>query len=139
MRQSSPAIMMGKKLIYDQVASNLQGSNSDCYRFWEVIGGIEGETCLESNHSSELWCKNVTLFPCADRTILCNPLPSFLNTTVQMLQEPETGNFTVFNTSISLTCPNENFYFDYSVPANLVSFFYSTNINETTLTCNKDG
>ena len=109
------------------------------FRVWHVTGGILGETCATSENSTELWCRNVTLFPCVDRTIHCNNIPTFLNNQVEILDEPEPGILTVWNTSLSLTCPTLNWYFDYSVPANLVSFYYSNNINQTTLTCNKDG
>ena len=108
------------------------------YRFWEVLGGVEGETCSSSGHATEHWCKSVQIFPCVDRTIHCNAIPSFLNNEVTILNEEEEGSLTILGTSIGLTCTGENYYFDFSVPDDLVSFYYSNNVNETTITCNKD-
>jgi len=49
------------------------------------------------------------------------------------------GSTTILGTSIKFQCPLKNWYFNYSVPANLTSFYYSKNINNSTLTCNAFG
>ena len=54
-----------------------------------------------------------------------------------MVAQPNSENEYEYGTEIQFTCPNYKHYFDYSVPDNLVSFYYSTNINTTTLTCNE--
>jgi hypothetical protein len=42
-------------------------------------------------------------------------------------------------TSIEYTCPERNFYFDYPVGSNFVSYYYTNNINDINVTCNHDG
>ena len=107
------------------------------FRFWEITGGVEGDICPESDHADN-WCKDVTIAPCVDRTVHCNAIPSFLNNNVTLLNEPREGSLTIVGTSIVLSCTEENFYFDYSVPNDLISFHYSNNVKLTTITCNKD-
>ena len=102
-----------------------------------VTNAMPGETCIGPQPDGT--CLEVYIPDCVDRTIYCNPLPSFENATVELLNEPEVGSPNLLDTSYNLTCQEKNNYFDYSVPANLVSFYYSTNINEMTLTCLKEG
>ena len=53
------------------------------------------------------------------------------------LIQPNGENDYEYGTEVQFTCPQSKHYFDYSIPADLVSFFYSTNINTITLSCNK--
>lgn len=98
---------------------------------------MPGETCIGPQADGS--CSDVYIPDCVDRTIYCNPLPSFSNAAVDILNEPDPLSPNILNSSYRLTCTGDNHYFDYSVPTDLVSFYYSTNINETTLTCLKEG
>ena len=41
-------------------------------------------------------------------------------------------------TSIFYSCPERNYYFDYSVGNNFTSFYTTVNINSINVTCNQD-
>ena len=79
------------------------------------------------------------MFPCVDRTVQCSILPSFLNIDVEYLHGQVEDEVPLWNTTVQLTCSEENYYFDFPVPDDLVSFHYSNNINSTTLACNEFG
>jgi hypothetical protein len=53
-----------------------------------------------------------------------------------ILSQPNPLNLIQLGTSVRLTCSNQNWFFDYQVPVNLTSFYYSNNIKSATLTCN---
>ena len=112
--------------------------NKDTYWVFED-GYVEGETC-SSAKTDEMWCKSVVQPNCVDRTVRCGALQSvFGGADKELLAEPNPDDHTEYGTSIRLTCPQRNYYFDFSVPSDLVSYFYSNNINETVITCNRDG
>ena len=73
---------------------------------------------------------------CVDRTVYCTPLSAPANSTKSIISQPNINNLVELGTSVKYTCTLPNWYFNYSVPANLTSFYYSTNINNSTLTCN---
>lgn len=106
-------------------------------RLWVVNGGIQGETCL-SQHPTELWCDDVTVLPCVDRTIRCNQIPTFPGANMTQVSEPVIGDKTIAYSAFDVTCTERNHYFDYSVPANVPSFYFATNINWTSFFCNHD-
>ena len=61
----------------------------NCYSKWTVEGGIQGETCsdsetasrsgnsqtLETGEKGNLWCENVIIPDCEDRTVNCTAPP----------------------------------------------------------------
>ena len=108
-------------------------------RYWVIENGaVEGETC-ESSRTDAVWCKNVVQPMCVDRTIRCNPLqPMFWDTDMEMLKEVATNDHREYGTSIRLTCPQRNYFFDFSTEPDLISYYYSNNINDTVITCNKE-
>ena len=57
---------------------------------------------------------------------------------MEYLVEPNPSDRTEVNTSVRVTCPDRNHHFDFAVADDLVSYFYSLNINDTVLTCNHD-
>ena len=109
-------------------------------REWAIANGMRGENCVSSTHATDNICKDVWQPQCVDRTIRCNPLQeNFGITDVEILSAPNPSDLTEAGTDIKLSCLNHNYYFDFSVPEDLVSFYYSNNINVTTMYCNKDG
>ena len=106
-------------------------------RFWEVDYSVSGSggTCQSMQPDGS--CTSVYIPACVDRTVYCNPLTTPGNSSKSILAQPNPLNQVELGTSMRFTCPLPNYYFNYSVPSNLTSFFYSTNINSTTLTCNK--
>lgn len=108
-------------------------------RNWAVENGIRGENCQDSVHATENVCETVVQPECVDRTIRCNPLQNtFHRTDVEQINTPNPNDLTEYGTELKLSCPNTNYYFDFSVPDDLISFYYSLNINVTSLFCNKD-
>ena len=61
------------------------------------------------------------------------------NTSKSILAQPNPLSETILGTSIRFTCSDRNWYFNYSVPVDLKSFYYSTNYNNSTMTCNPYG
>ena len=104
-------------------------------RFWEVDHPAEGETCLGQQPNNT--CQAVAIPKCVDRNVYCSAVPAPANASVLTL--PVDNNPQKVGTVIQFTCPDRNWFFNYSVPANLISFYYSTNINVTSVTCNTHG
>ena len=54
------------------------------YSLWTVEGGINGETCVDSEtrEGDVLWCDRVLIPDCEDRTIACTepPMPKQCST-----------------------------------------------------------
>ena len=108
------------------------------FRYWEVDHPKQGETCLSQQPDGS--CKSVYIPSCVDRTVYCSsPLPNPKNSNFTFLVQPNPNNLLQLGTSFSISCPIEHWYFNYSVPKNLTSYYYSNNINNTTLSCNKYG
>ena len=117
-------------------------TNLTCFLYsqWAITNGIRGENCATSTHATDNVCEDVIQPQCVDRTIRCNPLPGgFGNEEITVVASPNTDDLTEFGTIIQWACPDKFHYFNYSIPADLISFHYSTNINETAFTCNQDG
>ena len=55
---------------------------------------------------------------------------------MSILNQPNPSSLVQVGTSVRFTCDNHDWFFDYSVPKDIVSYYYSTNIDSTTLTCN---
>lgn len=106
---------------------------------WTISNGVIGESCPSSSHPTDNVCSEISQPLCVDRTIRCTPLPDFGISDVAVLNAPNSDDLTEFGTIIQVTCLGRNHYFDFSVPDDLISFYYSTNINQTTFTCNRDG
>ena len=62
----------------------------------------------------------------------------FFTANIDVITAPNPNDLTENGTTLELTCTQRNHYFDFSVPDDLISFFYSENINRTVLTCNQD-
>jgi hypothetical protein len=103
-------------------------------RFWEADNSMKGETCLSQQADGS--CKSIAIPSCVDRTVYCSKLPAPKNSTIINLNGTNPKNLPQLGTSVRFTCPSKNWYFNYSIPGNLMSFYYSTNINNMTLTCN---
>ena len=103
--------------------------------YWEYDNGIEGETCI--NKQPDGTCERVFIPDCHDRSVYCKSLTTPGNATKALIAQPNIDNEYEFGTKIQFTCQQHKHYFDYSVQEDLVSFFYSTNINQITLTCNE--
>ena len=109
------------------------------FRRWTVTNGIDGETCTNWNkNSTELMCDNVNIPACADRTIYCTLPPKPEGATWNILNAPNPSNLGEYLTSLVIYCPDTKHYFDYPVGPNFTSFYYTTNINSISLTCNQD-
>ena len=103
--------------------------------YWEYDNGIDGETCI--NEQPDGTCETIVIPDCQDRSVYCKPLATPANSSKYIIEQPNADNEFEYGTKIQFTCPQYSHYFDYSVPEDLVSFFYSTNINTTTLSCNE--
>ena len=103
-------------------------------RFWEADNSMKGETCLRQQADGP--CKSIAIPSCVDRTVYCSNLPTPKNSTIITVNVTNPKNQSQLGSSIRMTCPDGNWYFNYAIPKNLTSFYYSTNINTTTLTCN---
>ena len=95
---------------------------------------MKGETCMSQQIDGS--CKSIAIPSCVDRMVYCSKLPLPKNSTTEILNETNPKSMLQLGTSVRFTCPGKNWYFNYSFPKNLVSFYYSTNINNMTLTCN---
>ena len=107
-------------------------------RFWEIVTPTVNESCNGVQPDGS--CKSVFVPDCVDRTVYCKevtPIPK--NSTIQILNQPNQKTLTEMLSSFRVSCPNRNWFFNYSVPANLKSFYYSTNIKNITVTCNVYG
>jgi hypothetical protein len=102
---------------------------------WEVDYPAEGETCLSQQDDKS--CKSIYIPKCVDRNVYCTPVTVPANSSV--IQLPVGGSLVRMGASVRFTCTADNWFFNYSVPSNLTSFYYSTNIKTTTLTCNPYG
>ncbi len=102
---------------------------------WEVDYPADGETCqgLQSDGS----CKSISIPKCVDRNVYCNAVAFPANATIAKL--PVDGNIQKLGAVLKFTCPIAYWFFNYSIPKNLISYYYSNNINVTTLTCNTHG
>ena len=102
--------------------------------------GIIGETCSDfKSDDNELWCENVYIPDCADRTIRCSKPPSNpIMSEVKILYETDPNITDVYKTHIEYTCPQWQHYFDYPVENPFISFFYTNNIDKIEIVCNKD-
>ena len=109
-------------------------------RRWLITDGVRGENCDPSLDANDNVCQDVTQPQCVDRTIRCTALPTnFGNADISVINAPNPDDPTEYGTVIQWTCLGRNHYFNFSVPDDLISFYYSNNINVTTLTCNRDG
>lgn len=109
----------------------------DFLRTWvSDVYANSGETCV--NKLSDGSCQSIFIPDCEDRNVYCSSLQKPANASKAFLAQPVPG-LNIFGTVVTFTCTNRNWYFNYSVPANLVSYYYSNNMNTATLTCNSFG
>jgi len=92
------------------------------------------ETCFDPQSDGS--CKQIYIPDCVDRTVYCSQLPSPSGAIMSVLAQSNSKNLSQLGTSVMFSCPLEEWYFNYSTPLNLTSYFYSKNIKNTTLTCN---
>ncbi len=104
------------------------------FSFWFADYQAPNETCFDSQSDGS--CKEIYIPDCVDRTVYCSQLPSPDNANLTVLTQTNSKNFNQLGSSVMLSCPWEDWYFNYSTPINLTSYFYSTNIKNMTLTCN---
>ena len=104
------------------------------FRFWLADYQAPNETCFDSQTDGS--CKEIFIPDCVDRTVYCSQLPYPENANLTVLTQTDSKNLSQLGTSLMFSCPLENWYFNYSTPHNLTSYFYSNNIKNTTLTCN---
>ena len=105
-------------------------------RTWSVSNGLE-EICVGRQPDGR--CKTLNIPDCEDRTIRCSAVPNLWNGVKVILNEIDPDDHTVYGTRFTVGCTEKNFYFDYSVPDDLISFYFSNNINLTTFYCNMNG
>ena len=109
------------------------------FRYWTVENGINGETCADKNvEDDELWCEDVVIPECVDRAILCTPPPMPARANIIYNKRPDPQRFE-FKTEIQYQCPDRNHYFDYPVPDDFISFYYTDNIDTIDISCTQDG
>ena len=126
--ESQPSFAFTENVDNITIACNYSG-------YWEYNAGIDGETCI--NQQPDGTCERIVIPECHDRSIYCKPLVTPGNASKELIVQPNPDNELEYLTKIQFTCPQTGHYFDYAVPPDLVSFYYSTNIKTTTLTCNE--
>ena len=122
-------------------STNINTTTLTCneYTYWTVENGINGETCADKEpNDDELWCEYVDIPSCVDRAILCSTPPMPARATIDFINRPDPDRYE-FKTEIHYKCPGRNYYFDYDVPEDFVSFSYTDNINAISVTCTEDG
>ena len=105
--------------------------------FWDVDYQIEGETCINKQPSGA--CEKLFIPECVDRNVYCSDLSTPTDSSRLILNQPNPLSEKVYSTKIELSCPEINWYFDYALPTPFISFYFSTNINKATFTCNQYG
>ena len=102
-------------------------------------GGVDGESCTQSENDTALWCEHFLSPMCVDRTIRCAAPPLPPNTNITFIVAPNPDDYSEVNTTIHYFCPEDKHYFNYPVGPDFVSYYYSTNLNDIKMTCNNDG
>ena len=103
------------------------------------MGGLDGESCVQSESTSELWCEHFISPMCVDRTVRCAAPPLPANTEITFLNVTNPDDYSEMGTRIRYRCPGNKNYFDYPLPDDFVSYFHSVNLNEMEMSCNMDG
>ena len=118
---------------------------------WAADGGIKDETCVNKKafpnttvDDSELWCENLYIPDCEDRSILCTepPLPlekSAGGRTIIEWSRSNPSRNNEMDTTVKYSCPDRRHYFNYPVGPDFVSYYYTTNLNSINATCTKEG
>ena len=83
-------------------------------------------------------CQSIFIPDCVDRNVYCSNVTSPANSTKSILVPTASNGLSILGTSFKFICP-QNFFFNYSLPKNFTSFYYATNVNSSTVTCNKYG
>jgi hypothetical protein len=116
------------------------GAKAACKLLVKLITGVN-----VTNQFYENCCKKDYLFTNKKKLIFLQKFTTFASVVLiivfdnflrVILSQPNPLNLIQLGTSVRLTCLNQNWFFDYQVPANLTSFYYSNNIKSATLTCN---
>ena len=71
----------------------------------------------------ELWCEDVIIPECVDRAILCTEPPKPKRAKINYVKLPQPDRYE-YLTEIHYEC-QEHYYFDYPVPEDFISFYYS--------------
>ena len=95
---------------------------------------MDGETCLGKQQDGS--CQAIFIPDCVDRNVYCSNVPTPTESTKSITVPAASNGLSTVGTSFSFVCPQNNFFFDYSLPKNLTSYYYSNNINTSTVTCN---
>ena len=120
-------------------STNINSITLSCneYKYWTVQNGINGETCANKNsNSNELWCEDVFIPECVDRSILCTTPPIPKRAEMIISERPNIKTYE-YKTEIHYKC-QERYHFDYPVPNDFISFYYTENINEINVRCTED-
>ena len=85
-------------------------------------------------------CYQPVLPKCVDRNSYCS-LPPQLPTLARRddLYRPLQDWITVPDTKLRYYCPDKNWAFDYKTDPNAPSYYFTKNVNNITMTCNKKG
>ena len=75
---------------------------------------------------------------CQDRTIRCSTPPNPAGAVITYPNIVTTDDYSEYKTTINFLCPGRKHAFSYPVGDDFVSFYYTTNIHEIEMTCNKD-
>ena len=113
------------------------------FRTWEIENGVANETCTNEKpefNDGKLHCKHWTIPMCVDRTIRCATPPSpGTPTKTEVLSSPDPDDLRIMHTEIRYTCEQRNYYFDYPLSNDFVSYHYEPTMNNIKITCNKEG
>ncbi|TRY71799.1 hypothetical protein TCAL_10551, partial [Tigriopus californicus] len=119
-------------------STNIDNISIECTESgsWKVLGGMKDETCQEPKQDGT--CGEIYFPPCVDRAVRCSNIELPENALKTMVLEVDSMDHSLMGTKYKISCSLENYYFDYSIPSGTLSYFYSTNINETTFECHQD-
>ena len=103
--------------------------------YWEYDFGIDGSTCVGQQPDGS--CESIVIPHCEDRSVECEPLSLPDGAIKEIIRQPNIENEIEFQTEIQFTCQGSQHYFNYSVPDDFTSFYYTNNIDTITLKCNE--
>ena len=109
------------------------------FRQWEIWNSPMGGSCSGNTATPEK-CEQPVIPACVDRNAYCT-LPPDIPTDARRdeLFRPLQDWITVPDTKLKYYCSKPNWAFNYNTDPAAPSFYFTKNINNLTITCNKNG
>jgi hypothetical protein len=108
---------------------------------WQLLYSPIGESCNVSIGNADVEkCVKPILKPCVDRNKYCDappPIPTLATKDDIYVPVPQWNN--VPDTKFNYYCLTNNWAFNYKTSPTAPSYYFTKNINNMTITCNKNG